>query len=96
MINKHWLAIYDISDTKRLSKIAKLMEDFGIRVQKSVFEIEAPEQTIKILELKAMKLMNLEEDFLVIFDICERDWQKRIKVGPGKFEEPDEKPYYII
>jgi len=96
MMIKHWLVIYDISNTKRLAKIAKLMEDFGIRVQKSVFEVEATDQIIKILCSKATNLMNLEEDFIVIFDICEKDWQKKVKVGPGKFEVPDEESYYIL
>ncbi|MBR1736544.1 MAG: CRISPR-associated endonuclease Cas2 [Firmicutes bacterium] len=33
------LVIYDITDNKRRNKFVKLMESFGIRVQKSAFEM---------------------------------------------------------
>lgn len=38
--NKNFLTliIYDISDTKRRNKLIKLIESYGYRVQKSVFE----------------------------------------------------------
>jgi CRISPR-associated protein Cas2 len=38
------LVAYDITDPKRLQKAARLCEDYGMRVQKSVFEcrLEAP------------------------------------------------------
>ncbi len=32
------LIIYDITDNKRRSKFVKLMENYGVRVQKSAFE----------------------------------------------------------
>jgi len=31
---------YDITDEKRLRKVAKLLEQNGLRVQRSVFEVE--------------------------------------------------------
>lgn len=82
-MKKHWLIIYDIRDTKRLNKVAKVMESYGIRVQYSVFEMDA---SIRILEevRKAVKgIINEEEDFLVYFDLCQEDWQKRMKHGKG-------------
>ena len=33
------LIIYDIIDNKRRSKMVKLLESYGVRVQKSAFEI---------------------------------------------------------
>ena len=32
------LVAYDISDHKRLAKVARVCEDFGVRVQYSIFE----------------------------------------------------------
>ncbi len=91
----HWLVIYDICDSKRLSKVAKKMEDFGIRVQKSVFEIDADRKQIEKLRYIINNIIE-GDDFVVYFDICESDWQKIIKVGPGKYIETEEKPYYIF
>ncbi len=92
---RHWLIIYDIRDPKRLRKVAKMMENYGVRVQKSVFEVEAKDQIIKEMRSKVQALIE-EEDFVVYFNLCERDWQKKIKYGPDKFEETDEKDYYIL
>jgi CRISPR-associated protein Cas2 len=91
---KHWLVIYDICNAKRLSRIAKKMEDFGIRVQKSVFEIEADKKQIDKLRYIVNRIIE-EDDFVVYFEICESDWQKRTKVGPGKYIDTEEKPFYI-
>jgi len=38
-LNHRWIVIYDILDKKRLTKVAKLMESFGMRIQRSVFEM---------------------------------------------------------
>jgi len=42
-----WLILYDIRNEKRLRRIAKLMERYGERVQKSVFEAMCGEITIQ-------------------------------------------------
>ena len=38
-MEKDYLAIYDIADGKRLHRVAAILEDYGFRVQKSVFEL---------------------------------------------------------
>jgi len=40
-----WLVTYDIASPKRLSKIANYCEKFGIRLQKSAFQIETGKET---------------------------------------------------
>ncbi len=73
---KHWLVIYDIRDPKCLHKVAKKMEEYGFRVQKSVFEIEATEVVIARLRQKIRRII-ADEDFVVYFDLCGRCWQKK-------------------
>ncbi len=95
-MKQHWLIIYDIRDVKRLRNVAKKMEGCGMRVQKSVFEVNAPLPVIKKLRSDVNKLID-EEDFVAYFNICERDWQKRIKFGPGDQRmDVEEKPFYIL
>ena len=38
MEQRFWLACYDIRDDKRLRRVAAVMERYGTRAQKSVFE----------------------------------------------------------
>ena len=92
----HWLVIYDIRDETRLRKVAKHMEGYGVRVQKSVFEIEASSKIIDRLRKEINTLLNIEQDYVVYFEICERDWQKREKYGPGKYQEEDTRPFKIL
>ena len=92
---KHWLIIYDIRDVKRLSSIAKIMEGHGVRVQKSVFEAELAVSELDKLRGKIRKRM-AAEDSVIFFDVCEADWQKRIKFGVGKYIELDEKSFRIL
>lgn len=66
-MEKHWLIVYDIRDTKRLAKISKCVESYGWRVQKSVFESNASDETIGQLKSRLEKLMNVEEDFVLFF-----------------------------
>lgn len=92
----HWLIIYDIRQAKRLQKVAKLMAGVATRVQKSVFELNAPQTVVNELRLKTLTLIDPQKDFIVYFNICEKDWQKRQKYGPQEFAEEEEKPFYIF
>ncbi len=93
---KNWLIIYDIRDEKRLSKVAKAMESYGTRVQKSVFEMIANPDIIQELRRKIGNIIDETEDFVVYFEICTEDWQKQIKYGPRKFEVMCEKSYDVM
>lgn len=80
----HWIILYDIRDLKRLAKVSKIIESYGWRVQKSVFESDADEETIELLKGRLLEVI-AEEDFILFFNVCERDWQKQEIYG--KFNE---------
>ena len=46
-----YVVAYDICDPKRLSKVAKYLEQIGIRIQNSVFEIDNQYLLIPITDL---------------------------------------------
>lgn len=81
MQEKHFLIVYDIRNTKRLAKISKCVESFAVRVQKSVFETYADDETIGRLKWRLENLMDAEEDFVLFFELCERDFQKKMSFG---------------
>ena len=90
-----YLVCYDISHPKRLRLTAKILEDFGLRVQKSVFEVAATEVVIARLRQSVRRIIE-DEDFVVYFDLCHRCWQKKMKYGPGEFCDLDEKEFYLL
>jgi CRISPR-associated protein Cas2 len=92
----HWLVIYDITDSRRLVKAAKVVEDYGVRVQKSVFEVDASNRTLSKLRSRIQKVIDIDKDFVVYFRICERDWQKQLKIGIGKNIRCEEKCYQVL
>jgi CRISPR-associated protein Cas2 len=93
MATKHWLIVYDIRNTKRLRKVEKCMESYAWRVQKSVFETSAGDETINTLKWRLEQIIETKEDFVLFFNICKKDWQKQEKFGVGakiKEQMPDD------
>ncbi|EAX49041.1 CRISPR-associated protein Cas2 [Thermosinus carboxydivorans Nor1] len=61
------LVIYDIIDDKRRRKMAKLLEAFGFRVQKSAFECMLDRRRYDRLVKIAPRLIDHAEDSLRIY-----------------------------
>ena len=96
MDNKHWLILYDIREEKRLVKVASLIESYGYRVQKSVFEADAPEYVIKELIKRIESIIDIETDFVLFFEVCERDWQKKEVFGKDKDLQNNDANFIIL
>lgn len=80
MKDKHYLIVYDIRDANRLQKVSRCIESYAVRVQKSVFEGTMSEQLVCILKRSLEGILH-EEDFILFFPVCEKDWQKRESFG---------------
>ncbi len=81
---------YDISDEKRLRRVAKEMENWGERVQKSVFECEMGEKDFRRMRRRLRKLINMKEDSIRYYFLC-RTCRGKIEVdGRGKYYEREE------
>ncbi|MEW6525967.1 MAG: CRISPR-associated endonuclease Cas2 [Spirochaetota bacterium] len=89
-----WLVIYDIRDEKRLRRIAKIMEQYGVRVQKSVFEAMCSQETIARMRKEAKTILE-KEDSLIIIPLCARCWQKKKQYGVTTQGIGEYKQYYI-
>ena len=65
-----YLYCYDIADPKRWRKVSKRLEQFGLRVQKSIFQCDAPRGVHAriIRELRAE--MNRRADSLRVYPLC--------------------------
>jgi len=66
-----WLAAYDIADPDRLRTVASLCEDYGRRLQQSVFLCAC--STDQVIELKdaVQDRMQKAADHFVLLPLCE-------------------------
>jgi len=86
------LVSYDITDDKRRTKVAKILEDFGERVQFSVFECELTESQRKQLQ-KRLKRYVTDQDSIRYYLLCAAC---RLKIEIfGKGEVTHDEPYYL-
>ncbi|MEK3936849.1 CRISPR-associated endonuclease Cas2 [Sporosarcina sp. FSL W7-1349] len=89
------LITYDVSITseggkKRLRRVAKKCEDFGVRVQNSVFECVLDATQLKILEIELEKIINPEVDSLRFYRLGNNYKTKVKHVGAKQSLSVDE------
>jgi CRISPR-associated protein Cas2 len=65
-----YMVAYDIADPKRLRKVAKVCEDFGIRVEYSVFECDLSDDDFESLWTALNAEIDEEEDCVLAYRIC--------------------------
>jgi len=65
-----WLVCYDISDPKRLRKVATACEDFGVRRQYSVFLCRVSATDMVRLRSRLYEIINLQEDQVLFIPLC--------------------------
>ena len=83
------IVAYDIADPKRLSKVAKLMPDYGQRVQKSIFEVSVTPPVFHQMRTRVEKTIEYEEDGVKYFPLCEKCAGTVEIIGQGYFVDPD-------
>lgn len=79
------IAVYDIGE-KRVGKMLKLCRRYLNWIQNSVFEGEITEVKLEELKIKAMTIMNKQEDSLIIFKSRQEKWLDKEVVGKEKNE----------
>lgn len=75
--------VYDIADPRRLRRVSSTCEDFGVRVQKSVFECWLDDDRFEQLWKRLNDEIKKSEDSLIAYIIDERFARKRKKAGSG-------------
>jgi len=85
---------YDIEDDKKRFKVAQILENFGTRVQYSVFECIINEQQLKEIKEKTKNIIDKEKDSIRFYIICESCLKKIEIIGIG--EVTKDLDFYII
>lgn len=89
------IVAYDIANPRRLNRIARVMKDYGVRVQKSIFEIEVNASTFAEMRFRAEDVMNRYEDGVKFFPLCDRCADTLIALGVCA-RGLDERSYVIV
>lgn len=88
------LISYDVSTTDkagrtRLRKVAKACQDYGQRVQNSVFEVDVDYGTFLKLKDKLEKLIDPKQDSLRIYYLG-NNWKSRVEhIGAKETYDPE-------
>lgn len=80
----HYLITYDIRNEKRLAKVAKIMKDFGERVQYSVFECNLKESELNFLKTRLKNVIDMKQDSVIFYILCESCFEKIEQFGEGR------------
>ncbi len=75
------LIAYDISNDKRLRKVARAMQSFGVRVQRSVFECRINPAQLDALIARVKLVIKPREDRIHLYQICETCQERMAKHG---------------
>lgn len=79
---------YDIASPKRLHKVAKTLENYGIRVQYSFFECEMEREQKDELVRSLLAIIDKKEDSLRVYPLCEDCVPRVISEGDGELFKP--------
>lgn len=79
-----YLICYDITSPRRLKKVAKVLESYGLRIQKSFFQADIDNDMLKQMVDKLKKEMDKDKDSLFIYYICEKCMNKIESDGTGQ------------
>lgn len=75
------LVAYDIAAPKRLRLVAKACQDYGVRIEKSVFECDLDEDMFGALWRELSELIDPEEDAVIAYKICRACVREAQSVG---------------
>ncbi len=78
------LISYDLENDRSRARLAKLLQDFGPRVQKSVFEADVQPKEFERLCAKLAKFPLGKEDSIRLYQLC-RDCGQKVRIwGVGR------------
>jgi CRISPR-associated protein Cas2 len=81
MARRRFLIAYDIREPKRLRRVCRTMEEYGERLQYSVFICDLSRTELVHARRQVETEMNLNEDSVVIVDLGDTDSARFTFVG---------------
>ncbi len=75
---------YDVTDDRRRLEVARVLKDFGQRVQKSVFEANIDPQEFERLKTRVLRVLHPQEDTLRVYSLCASCSDRVVVFGRGE------------
>ncbi len=75
---------FDVCDKKRLYRVSRELGNFGVRVQRSVFECHLTSKQLVDLQGRLAKHINEEEDHVRYYFLCPKDLKNVSIDGVGR------------
>ena len=72
---------YDVADDSRRRKIAKILEQYGVRCNESVFECLLKISKINKMKQQLIKYSDENEDIILFYYLCKSCSMKRESIG---------------
>ncbi|MGQ9630259.1 MAG: CRISPR-associated endonuclease Cas2 [bacterium] len=73
--------VYDIKNTRRRNRVFKLLKDYGEWMELSAFECDISPKDFLNLQDGLYRLINRDEDKLIIYHLCDGCYEKTERVG---------------
>ena len=89
------IVAYDIADPRRLNRVAKVIKDYGLRVQKSIFEVAVNNNLFLEMKSRIEDIIEPTADGVKYFPLCEKCAGTVEIIGQGIFIDPDEE-FYVL
>ena len=89
----HYTVAYDITDDKRRNRVAKILKDFGTRIQYSVFECDTDRRALLRLQSRLENVIDSSEDTITFYHLCATCEKQINRIGLKKGLE---KRTYIV
>ena len=78
---------YDIPDDKRRSRVARTLEDYGARVQYSVFEVNLDPGQVNKMRGELARIAEEDVDSIRFYTLCGACYARIEVLGAGKAAE---------
>lgn len=91
------LALFDISKQNPRQKVGDVLLEYGVRVQKSAFEIDLDPSELDKLRRRLERLLDPKTDRLAFYPVDRRGRRRVIWLGSGPIQTlPENRPSYFI
>jgi CRISPR-associated protein Cas2 len=79
------IVVYDIT-VERINKVRKYLKQYMNWVQNSAFEGDLKESEVEKIKIGLRKLINEEEDSIILYETPDKQWVKKEVLGMEKSE----------
>ncbi len=86
-MSRFFMICFDVTDRNRLRRIANELENFGQRVQLSLFECHLDDNQLFELKRRLAVHVDPQKDTIRYYGLCPKDIQDIQLDGPGEVSE---------